>query len=118
MSLAVQPIILQLCHALPAGILVLLPVMGPLAVHAAAVFHETAGRAVLELDGAALAAFFFTVGARVFRALIDRDTAHAETTIRPASNSRPHAAADGHLPPPPDTSPNAPVCGSAQEGRQ
>ena len=52
--LIVQFLVLELCHALLAGPLVLLAV-GLLAVHAA-VFDEAAGRAALEPDGAALAA--------------------------------------------------------------
>ena len=58
-SLAIQLLVLELCCALLACSLVLLAV-GPLAVHAA-VFHEAAGRAVLELDG--LAPVFAAVGA-------------------------------------------------------
>ena len=47
--LAVQPLVLELCRALLTGLLVLLAV-GPLAVHAA-VLHEAASIAVLQLDG-------------------------------------------------------------------
>ena len=47
-TLAVQLLVPELCCTLLAGLLVLLAVC-PLAVHAA-VFHEAAGRAVLELD--------------------------------------------------------------------
>ncbi|EJK53564.1 hypothetical protein THAOC_26975, partial [Thalassiosira oceanica] len=50
-ALAVQFLVLELCHALLASLLVQLAV-GPLAVHAA-VLDEAAGRAVLELDGVA-----------------------------------------------------------------
>ena len=62
--LAVQLLVLQLCHALLAGLLVLLTT-GPLAVHAA-VLDEAAGRAALELDGvapwlAAVGAGFFAI---------------------------------------------------------
>ena len=49
--LTVQLLVLELCHALLARLLVLLA-MGPLAVHAA-VLDEAAGRAVLEPDGVA-----------------------------------------------------------------
>ena len=81
--LTVQLLVLDLGCAMPARLPVQLAV-GPLTVHAA-VLDETAGRAVLELDGTSLAAYFPTVGAHVFRALIDYwNTAHAtrETTIR------------------------------------
>ena len=49
--LTVQLLLLQLCRALLAGLLVLLA-MGPLAVHAA-VLDEAAGRAALELGDVA-----------------------------------------------------------------
>ena len=48
MSLAVQPLVLEFCCTLLAGLLVLLAV-GLLAVHAA-VLDEATGRAVLEFD--------------------------------------------------------------------
>ena len=69
--LTVQPLVLELCDALLAGLLVLLP-MGPLAVHAA-VFDEAAGRAVLELDG--VASFLAAVGAGLIA--INGHAAHA-----------------------------------------
>ena len=61
MSLTVQLLVLQLSCALLAGLLVLIAV-GLLAVNAA-VLDDAAGRAVLELDGAA--PVFATVRAQV-----------------------------------------------------
>ena len=58
-SLAVQPLVLEIGRAFLAGLLVMLAV-GLLAVHAA-VFDEEAGRAVFELD--AVAALLSAVGA-------------------------------------------------------
>ena len=74
--LAVQLLVLELCHAYLTGLLVLLP-MGPLAVHAA-VLDEATGRAVLELDGVTPSSPA-TVGAgldAIVLAFVDRFTVH------------------------------------------
>ena len=75
MPLTVQLLVLELCCTLPARLLVLLA-MGLLAVHAT-VFHEAAGRAVLELDPVApeLAA----VGARLVAIIRNRNAAHRKS---------------------------------------
>ena len=71
-TLAVQMLVLELCCALLARLLVLVAVR-PLAVHTA-VLDEATGRAVLELDGVApdLAA----VGAGFAAITVDRHAAH------------------------------------------
>ena len=75
MPLAVQLLVLLLGRAFLACLLVDLAV-GLLAFHAA-VFDETAGRAVLELD-AVVVSFLAAVGAGLgcFRRRGDRDAAH------------------------------------------
>ncbi|EJK67099.1 hypothetical protein THAOC_11910, partial [Thalassiosira oceanica] len=74
--LTVQLLVLELCRALLAHLLVQLAV-GPLAVHAA-VLDEAACRAVLELDASlAATAAFAAVGAKVGWAAVDCDAAHA-----------------------------------------
>ena len=76
--LTVQPLVLEFCRALLARLLVLLVVCF-LAVHAA-VFHEAAGRAVLQLDGVApeLAA----VGAGLVTITLARHAFHLRSGTR------------------------------------
>ena len=66
-SLTVQLLVPELCGTLLACLLVLLAV-GPLAVHAT-VLDETAGRAVLELDG--VAPVLAAVGADIVAIVLD-----------------------------------------------
>ena len=75
-TLAIQLLVLQLGRALLACLLVLLAV-DLLTVHAA-ILHEKAGRAVLQLD--AVVSFFAAVGADFsgFSGRVDWDTAHLD----------------------------------------
>ena len=84
LPLTVQLLVLQLCRALLAGLLVLLAV-GLLTVNTA-VLDEAAGRAALELDG--VATELAAVGAAFDPTILNRNALHYEIEVDDYLRSR------------------------------